>query len=59
MDVCLRYRATPVPGTVEATAGNEARVRFPEPAWPVSPGQAAVFYEGEAVVGGGRIRSCS
>jgi tRNA-specific 2-thiouridylase len=58
VDVCLRYRADPVPATVEAD-GAGARARFARPAWPVTPGQAAVFYEGDAVVGGGRIRSCS
>ncbi len=59
VDVCLRYRADPVPGTVEPAEGSGARVRFAREAWPVTPGQAAVRYEGDAVVGGGTIRSCS
>jgi len=57
--VCLRYRAAPVRATVEPTEDGAALLRFTEKAWPVTPGQAAVFYEGEAVVGGGTIRSCS
>jgi tRNA-specific 2-thiouridylase len=59
VDACLRYRAAPVKATVEPLDGAGARVRFAEPAWPVTPGQAAVLYDGDAVVGGGTIRSCS
>jgi len=59
VDVCLRYRAAPVPATVAPTGDATARVRFARKAWPLTPGQAAVFYEGDAVVGGGTIRSCS
>jgi tRNA-specific 2-thiouridylase len=59
VDVCLRYRAQPVPATVEPTASTTARVRFARKASPLTPGQAAVFYEGDAIVGGGTIRSCS
>jgi tRNA-specific 2-thiouridylase len=59
VDVCLRYRAAPVPATVAPGDGASARLRFHRPAWPVTPGQAAVFYGGEVVLGGGRIRACS
>ncbi len=36
-------------------AGTEARVRLDEPVVGVTPGQSAVFYDGERVLGGGFI----
>ena len=57
-DVCLRYRAAPVRAIVESTGNREARLLFERPASPVTPGQSAVIYDGDVVLGGGRIRSC-
>lgn len=37
--------------------GNEAMVTFSEHVWGASPGQLAVFYDGERVIGGGTIVS--
>jgi len=59
VDACLRYRAEPVPATVEPDGAQGARVRFARKAWPLTPGQAAVLYQGDAVLAGGTIRSCS
>ena len=60
VEVSLRYRATPVRAMVEACGDEGARIRFDEPTWPVTPGQAAVLYDGDIVLGGGRIRKlCS
>jgi tRNA-specific 2-thiouridylase len=36
--------------------GNQVRVRFYEPVKSITPGQSAVFYEGDDVIGGGIIR---
>ncbi len=58
LDVQIRYRHRPVPATVELTPGGGARVTFSQPLRAVTPGQAAVFYNGDTVVGGGWIE-CS
>lgn len=55
-EVQVRYRASPVPAEVEIT-GGEARVRFAKPVRAVTPGQAAVFYRDQEVLGGGIIVS--
>ena len=57
--VRLRYRSRPVPARVGKAAGTgrhaELSVELGEPFAAASPGQAAVFLAGEAVVGHGRI----
>ncbi len=53
--VQVRYRSEAVP--VRVTPLNDGRVhlQFAEPQFGVTPGQAAVWYEGERVLGGGLI----
>ncbi len=51
----IRSRHEPTPATVEPLDANTARVRFDTPQRAVAPGQAAVFYDGERVLGGGWI----
>jgi tRNA-specific 2-thiouridylase len=51
----IRYRHDPAPATVEVK-GMEAQVIFEEPQFAPAPGQIAVFYEGDRVVGSGKIR---
>jgi len=53
----VRSLAKPVPVTVEGALGGGAAVtiRFAAPEYGVAPGQAAVIYAGERVVGGGWI----
>lgn len=58
VDIQLRYRSRPVKAAVHFKSGG-AEVIFVEPAKAVTPGQAAVFYTGDAVAGGGWIESCS
>jgi tRNA-specific 2-thiouridylase len=55
-DVRIRYQSTPMPGLVNS-AGQIARVSFSKPQRAVAPGQAAVFYCQEEVLGGGIITS--
>ncbi len=58
VDVKLRYRSPAVPGRVE-TRSRGFDVLLDEPAYGVAPGQAAVLYDGDVVVGAGRIVSSS
>jgi tRNA-specific 2-thiouridylase len=51
----VRYRTPDRPGTVEITDSDSATVIFDKPIWGVAPGQLAVFYEGDTVIGGGTI----
>ena len=54
--VKIRYTARPVPAEVAPLEGwTRAQVRFDAPARDVTAGQAAVFYVGEEVLGGGII----
>jgi tRNA-uridine 2-sulfurtransferase len=55
----VRSLARPVPVTLEGSLGDgaAATIRFAQPEFGVAPGQAAVLYAGERVVGGGWIES--
>lgn len=52
----IRYRHEPADVTVIPAEDNRVRVRFDVPQYAVTPGQAAVFYDGSRVLGGGWIR---
>ncbi|MBW4596812.1 MAG: tRNA 2-thiouridine(34) synthase MnmA [Brasilonema angustatum HA4187-MV1] len=54
-EVQIRYRSTPVPVTVIPADYSRVRLVFDEPQFSITPGQAAVWYEGEKVLGGGII----
>ncbi|MBU6250866.1 MAG: tRNA 2-thiouridine(34) synthase MnmA [Cyanobacteria bacterium REEB417] len=66
VDVQVRYRSAPVkallsplPATdADAAAGrpHRCRLQFAEEQFSITPGQAAVFYAGELVLGGGLIQ---
>ena len=53
----VRSLAKPVPVTLDGPLGEGAttRIRFAAPEFGVAPGQAAVIYAGERVIGGGWI----
>jgi tRNA-specific 2-thiouridylase len=54
--VRIRYRALETPATITPLGSGEVRVDFDEGQTAITPGQAAVFYDGDAVVGGGWIK---
>jgi tRNA-specific 2-thiouridylase len=54
--VQVRHRAQPVPAEVTAD-GKDALVRFLGDDVIAAPGQAAVFYDGDAVLGGGWVEA--
>ena len=54
--VKIRYRHEPAPARIEPTGTASVRVHFADPQRAITPGQAAVFYRGEEVLGGGWIR---
>ncbi|MEB3242223.1 MAG: tRNA 2-thiouridine(34) synthase MnmA [Cyanobacteriota bacterium] len=59
VEVQVRYRTAPEPATLvplEGPAGGEVRLDFTEPQFSITPGQAAVFYAGEVLLGGGLIQ---
>ncbi|OFW66330.1 MAG: tRNA 2-thiouridine(34) synthase MnmA [Actinobacteria bacterium RBG_16_68_21] len=56
--VKIRYRSAAVAATLWTENGGR-RVRFSEAQLAVSPGQAAVFYRGDEVLGGGTIEEAA
>jgi tRNA-specific 2-thiouridylase len=53
--VCVRHRHEGALAEISPRPGGGAELRFETPVRAVAPGQAAVFYDGEAVLGGGWI----
>jgi len=58
-DVMIRYRHPGSPAEVEPLGGDRVRVTFAEPEKAPAPGQAAVFYDGDVLLGGGWIDGIS
>jgi tRNA-specific 2-thiouridylase len=57
-EVRIRHRATPIAATVRRSSADRDRswtVETDVPVWAAAPGQAAVLYDGDVVLGGGRI----
>jgi len=55
LTVKIRYNHPGTPGTVTPLANNRGRIQLHEPQRAVTPGQAAVIYDGDIVLGGGWI----
>ena len=51
----IRYRHAEAAAAIRPLAGGRAEVRFDAPQRAITPGQAAVFYDGEVCLGGGWI----
>ena len=54
-NVKIRYRQPETPATVFMTGGGSVKIVFDEPQRAATKGQAAVFYDGDTVLGGGVI----
>jgi tRNA-specific 2-thiouridylase len=54
--VKIRHKHEPSPASIEAISANRARITFGLPQRAITPGQAAVFYDDDIVLGGGWIR---
>jgi tRNA-specific 2-thiouridylase len=55
VSVKIRHRHEPAPAVLEKTAADEVLVTFDQPQRAITPGQAAVFYDDDVVVGGAWI----
>ena len=55
IDTRIRYRHRAVPSRLSPLGDDSALVRFDQPQAAVTPGQGAVFYRGDEVLGGGWI----
>jgi tRNA-specific 2-thiouridylase len=53
--VKIRHRHEGASAVLEKSGGDEVLIAFDEPQRAITPGQAAVFYDGDIVVGGGWI----
>lgn len=56
-DVKIRYKDSGSPAILHPQADNHVEVIFREPVRAITPGQSAVFYEGNDVLGGGWIKT--
>ncbi len=54
-DTRIRSMMDPRPSTISLANGEEIAVEFDVPQWAPAPGQSAVFYNGDFVLGGGII----
>lgn len=55
--VKIRYKDTGSPAVIEQISESAVKVVFDEPKKSVTPGQSAVFYDGDDIIGGGIINT--
>jgi len=53
----IRYRHKEQPAYAVPIGDDKVRITFDNPQWAITPGQAAVLYDGDIVLGGGTILS--
>jgi tRNA-specific 2-thiouridylase len=56
VDVKIRYATPPAAATLLRSTNGSLQIRFHQPQRALSPGQSAVFYRGDHVLGGGIIQ---
>ncbi len=59
LGVQVRYRAPALPCRVEAHTGDRLELALETPARAATPGQSSVLFDGDRVLGGGRIADCA
>jgi len=52
----IRYKARAIDCTLHPLTNSDVEVRFSEPLRDITPGQGAIFYEGDLCLGGGIIK---
>lgn len=57
-EVEVRYRSRPIPAEITVDAEDRATLRLAEHDQALAPGQAAVWYDGDLLLGGGLICDC-
>jgi len=55
VEIKIRHRHEPAPATLRVTGSDTIEATFDQPQRAITPGQSAVFYQGDEVAGGGWI----